>query len=153
MKNTLYTDMSKILPHKPPMIFINGVLEYDLNKRTAIVYFTVTAKSHFYDPVSGGVPSWAGIEYMAQSIGALAGINMLENGKVPSVAFLLGTRRYEAYIDLFVPETRYDVHVFENFTDAEMGNYRCLINNNDFLCAAADMNTYLPADGDKVFNL
>jgi predicted hotdog family 3-hydroxylacyl-ACP dehydratase len=151
MKNTLYTDMAEILPHKPPMIFIDGVAEYDLEKRTVVAYFIVTKEKHFYDHISGGVPSWTGIEYMAQAIGTLAGINSSEKGEAPSLAFLLGTRSFEVFIDFFTLNTRYDVHVSENFADVEMGSYRCLIyDNNNFLCAAADINTYLPKDIDKV---
>jgi hypothetical protein len=48
---------------------------------------------------------------------------------------------------------RYDVHIFENFADAEMGSYRCSIYNDDSLCAAADVSTYLPTDANKAFNL
>jgi predicted hotdog family 3-hydroxylacyl-ACP dehydratase len=152
MKNIDYMDMSALLPHKHPMIFIDGVSEYDLDKRTVIAYFTVTAESHFYDPVYGGVPSWVGIEYMAQSIGTLAGIIAAENGEKPSVAFLLGTKSYEANTDFFKFGKRYNVCISENFTNSEMGSYNCLIYDNDFLCASANMNAYLPENIDKVLN-
>jgi predicted hotdog family 3-hydroxylacyl-ACP dehydratase len=152
MKNTRYTDMAEILPHKPPMIFIDGVSEYNLDKRTVTAYFTVTAKSHFYDPIAGGIPSWAGIEYMAQSIGTLAGINALEHGNTPSLAFFLGTKSYDIHTYLFSLNKRYNVDVSENFTDSEMGSYHCRIYDSNFLCASADINTYLLANADRVLN-
>ncbi|MDR2104946.1 MAG: hypothetical protein LBP51_04235 [Deferribacteraceae bacterium] len=153
MKNLKYTDMAELLPHKPPMIFIDGVAEYDLNLRTAAAYFTVSKESHFFDPSAGGAPSWTGIEYMAQAIGVLAGINALENGRAPTLAFLLGARLYEAHVDFFLLNRRYDVHVSENFAELELGNYRCAIYNDGFLCAEADMSTYLPTDIQRIYNL
>lgn len=41
-----------------------------------------------------GVPSWIGLEYMAQAIAAYAGLEQKELGNEPKLGFLLGTRRY-----------------------------------------------------------
>jgi predicted hotdog family 3-hydroxylacyl-ACP dehydratase len=47
------------------------------------------------------VPSWIGIEYMAQAVAAWAGARARGKGGTPQAGLLLGTRRYEAHCDGF----------------------------------------------------
>ncbi len=54
----------------------------------------------FYEsPV--GVPSYVGIEYIAQTVAAHAGMAALEKGELVRVGFLLGTRRYACRVPYF----------------------------------------------------
>ena len=150
IKNTKYRDMEAILPHKQPMVLVDDVLEYDLEAREATVSVSISDQSLFYDSEIDGVPVWVGIEYMAQSIGALAGILSRENGGEPGIAFLLGTRSYNTTIERFENGKTYKVHLKENFTDSELGNYRCEILNKDEVCATAELNTFKPGDPQAV---
>ncbi|MDR0454694.1 MAG: hypothetical protein LBH05_07790 [Deferribacteraceae bacterium] len=153
MLNTKYNDLKDILPHKPPMILIDRVLEYDLEARSLAAEFDVTEKSLFFDSSIGGAPSWVGMEYMAQALGAFSGIYIAENdGGKPEIAFLLGSRDYQMFVDIFELNKTYTVYILENFADATLGSYHCLIKNGDFMCAKADITAYKPKDPFKIIN-
>jgi predicted hotdog family 3-hydroxylacyl-ACP dehydratase len=48
-----------------------------------------------------GVPSWVGVEYMAQTACAYSGVYQLRAGKQPGISLLLGTRSYKANLPVF----------------------------------------------------
>ena len=48
-----------------------------------------------------GVPAWAGVEYMAQTIAAHAGVEARARGEPPAIGFLLGTRAYSTSVEKF----------------------------------------------------
>lgn len=63
------TDIAEILPHKPPMLLLDDIVEIDLNKKYVKTSFKVTDKNIFFDKSVNGIPSICGIEFMAQTIG------------------------------------------------------------------------------------
>jgi predicted hotdog family 3-hydroxylacyl-ACP dehydratase len=54
----------------------------------------------------GRVPSWIGIEYMAQTVSAWAGRRGRAAGGAPRAGLLLGSRRYEVTAMAFPAATR-----------------------------------------------
>lgn len=85
-------DPQQLIPHRPPAILLDEVLDYGENHASALV--RVRRDSPWFDPACDGVPAWVGLEYMAQTIAIWSGWQQLSAGEEISVAFLLGSRSY-----------------------------------------------------------
>lgn len=64
-------DLTKILPHNPPMILIDDVLEYDLNAKILTAVVTINEEMLFFDKTINGVSSLIGIEFMHRQSAAI----------------------------------------------------------------------------------
>jgi predicted hotdog family 3-hydroxylacyl-ACP dehydratase len=134
--------IDELLPHQPPMILLDEVLNADETSLIAAV--TIREDSLFFE--AGGVPSHIGIEYMAQACGAYAGSKALERGEPVRVGFLLGTRRYEVCVPWFRLGDSMIVSVTEIYRDAQMGAFDCRIERHGELVATAQLSVYQPED-------
>ena len=141
-------DLTKILPHKPPMILLDDVLEVDIeqNKLTAMV--KVEPNKVFYERKLG-INTLVGIEFMAQAIGCYAYFK--DNCAEPKPGLLLGTRLYNNKTDYFRDGKEYIVKVHEIFTDNEIVVFDCLIyDKRGVEIASATINAY---QGDNIEEL
>ena len=88
MHNCPYT-IAELLPHRAPMILLDEVVGCESGQIASGV--TVTPQSQFFTE-GKGVPSYVGLEYMAQTCGLFVGLKMLSQGRPVSIGFLgLGT--------------------------------------------------------------
>ena len=85
-------DLEILLPHRAPMILLSRAVDYSDDFAQAEVL--ITEQSAFFDAALGGVPTWVGMEYMAQTIGVWAGHQQLSNNKPVQAGCLLGCRSY-----------------------------------------------------------
>ncbi|HET7650069.1 MAG TPA: 3-hydroxylacyl-ACP dehydratase [Gammaproteobacteria bacterium] len=88
----MHHDIADVLPHKGPAVLIDRVIE---DSRDSIRVSAHIDRTHRFFVAGHGVPSWVGIEMMAQAIAAHAGINGRRENREPRTGMLLGTRRYE----------------------------------------------------------
>ena len=65
--------LEELLPHRAPMVFLDGVESFDSAARSLTATVSITPAHVLYSPALGGVPNWAAIEFMAQAAAALAG--------------------------------------------------------------------------------
>jgi len=82
--------IEELVPHSGTMSLLTRVVSHGedwLAVEVDIHKDTVFAEEQ-------GVPSWVGLEYMAQAIAAYAGLEQRVIGGEPKLGFLLGTRRY-----------------------------------------------------------
>lgn len=86
-----------VVPHKPPMSLLRNVLRHDDESTTCDV--VIGPNSVFLE--NGRVDAWAGLEYMAQAVGAHAGIVARLKGKRPEIGFWLGSRHASFFTDGF----------------------------------------------------
>lgn len=119
------TDLTKILPHKPPMILLDRVIKVDLSQKLVEAEFTIDNKKMFFDKSINGVSSVCGIEFMAQTIGCYA--FYANNSQTPKIGFLLGTRLYNNAIDCFQNGETYKVKAVETYCDNEIFAFNCFI--------------------------
>ena len=56
-------DLTKILPHKPPMILLDDILEMDIKNGTLTAVFKVNQQKIFYE-AGKGINTLTGIEFM-----------------------------------------------------------------------------------------
>ena len=106
-------ELLSIVPHRGKMLLLSRVIEYDLMKRTLTAECDVTEDCLFYDPALGGVPAWVSFEYMAQTIGALSGIWVRENGEEPKLGFILSISSMHIGLPFFKAGSKVEIRVKE----------------------------------------
>ena len=89
--------IESLIPHRGAMRLLDRVVEVDDSH--VVAELEVPYDGLFVH--DGQVPSWIGIEYMAQAVAAWAGARARERGGAPRPGLLLGTRRYDAHCDGF----------------------------------------------------
>ena len=90
---TDFPPIADLLPHQGRAVLIETVLEESADRIRAGAHIT---RTHPFFVLDRGVPSWTGIELMAQAIAAHAGLEGRRFKRPPRLGMLLGTRRYQA---------------------------------------------------------
>lgn len=129
-----------LLPHEARMILLDEVIDYDATSLRARV--DISAASLFATPE--GVPSYVGLEYMAQACGAHAGALARDAGAAVRIGFLLGTRQYRMDTPWFRLGDRLTVSVSMTYSDNEMGSFGCRIEIAGAIVAEAQLNVIQP---------
>lgn len=132
--------IGELLPHGPVMTLIDRLVSYSTARSVAVA--TITERSVFF--AGTGVPAWAGIEYMAQTIAAHAGFAARLRGTLPAVGFLLGTRVYSSAVEEFAAGAQLTICVEPQLLDTRFAAFACVI-EIERIVATAVLNTYEPA--------
>ena len=141
-------DLTRILPHKQPMIFLDDIFEVDIENNKLSSVFKVYPGKVFFE-AGKGINSLTRIEFMAQTIGAYAYFK--NKCAEPKPGLLLGTRLYNNKIPYFKEGEEYKVTVHEIFTDNQIAVFDCLIyDKSGEEIASATVNTY---QGDNIEEL
>lgn len=143
MSTWLPADIDEVLPHRDSMRLINRVLAW--HPDAIVVEVDVPAHGLFSGP--HGVPAWVGVEYMAQAIAAWAGCKARQDGRPPSIGFLLGTRRYTAHQPYFATGSclRVEAHC-ELMGENGLGMFACRILAGADELAVANVSVFEPRD-------
>lgn len=137
-------DLEILLPHRPPMILLDEVVDY--GDDFAIGRVTIRPTSRFFDPRLCAVPAWVGIEYMAQTIGIWAGAQQLRAGRPVQVAFLLGTRSYRSNMHAFAPDTVLTVRMDVLYSERNsLGSFGCRIDGVGAVGASVEVTARINA--------
>ncbi len=112
--------LEELVPHAHPMILIDTISEPEPGTLSATV--RISEDCAFYE-ASLGVPSYVGIEYVAQTVAALAGLKAKRAGREVDVGFLLGTRRLQASEPYFLLGSELSISVKPEFESAELAKY------------------------------
>ena len=116
--------IESLIPHRGAMRLLDRVLEVD--DEYVLAEVDVPFDGLFVR--DGAVPSWIGIEYMAQAVAAWAGARARQRGGEPHAGLLLGTRRYEAQCDGFPCGKRLQVQARCELIGANgLGQFDCRI--------------------------
>jgi len=89
--------IDELVPHSGDMSLLDNVVEF--SGESILTKATITADHPFV--VDQSVSSWIGIEYMAQTIAAWAGMHAISQGEPIKLGFLVGTRNYNPPNDCF----------------------------------------------------
>ncbi len=136
---------AQVLPHRPPMILIDELLSSSKDSLCARV--RLREDSPFVE--DGRVSSLVAIEYMAQTIAALAGLRKRARGEEPRRGYLLGCRELKLPVDELRAGDELTVQVRETWTTEELGHFECSVTRGDELVAAGVLSVYqgeLPAE-------
>ena len=95
----------------------------------------------------GEMPSWIGIELMAQAIAAHVGLIARSQGRPPQRGVLLGTRQFRASRTRFPAERELLIKARVSYRDESgLGSYDATIDLDGAEVAAANVTVYEPAD-------
>ena len=96
----------------------------------------------------GNLPAWVGIELMAQTIAAWAGMRGRERDEPVRIGMLLGSRQYQSQVSAFAAGQRLIIEAECLLEDGGMASFECRILSGDRPCAEARLSTYLPSEGE-----
>ncbi len=141
--------ISQLVPHEKPMLLIDRMLDYDDEWFKSEV--EITKGSEFLNE-NNAVPSWVGIEYMAQTIAAYAGRISRENDEPVKIGFLVGSRKYSSTISEFPIGMKLQItaeRVIQG--DNGLSVFQCSIENADGgeQIATASLNVFQPNDANE----
>ena len=139
--------LDELLPHRPPMVLIDGVESFDAAAMRLVARVTIREGQLFY--AEGGVPNWVAIEYMAQAAAALVGYH--DKHLAPDLpvrpGLMLGTRKLDLKLARFEAGTTYRVVAENVFNDADAASFACSIEDEaGETVATANLNAYRPPD-------
>lgn len=137
--------VAEVLPHAGPMILINEIVHWETDRISTQVH--INQSSQFAQ--AAGVPTWVGIEYMAQTIAALAGCRARSCNKPVQIGFLVGSRKYSAQLPYFSFGSSLTVNAKELINgDNGLAVFECSIASSDgnSTLAHANINVFQPQD-------
>jgi|TARA_R110000782_G_scaffold5893_1_gene20416 predicted hotdog family 3-hydroxylacyl-ACP dehydratase len=137
--------IAELVPHAAPMLLIDRVCDTGPDHLQAEV--TIQQTSMFFEK-GRGVPTYVGIEYIAQAVAAYSGwrAKSADPAALPHIGYLLGTRKMTMTRDWFEPGTRLNIYVENVFEDGEMGVFKGEIRDGNDVIVAAQINVYQPGD-------
>ena len=105
-------ELQNLIPHRGRMLLLDRIIEYDI-ERSMRAEYDITGDCLFFDPAAGGVPAWAGFEFIAQTISVLAGIRSREKGENPKIGFILSIPIMQIEVPVFMPGSTLDIRINE----------------------------------------
>ncbi len=141
------TDIAKFLPHDPPMVLLDELIDYQESTIQARV--TLRKTSPFCNE-TGEIPSYIGLEYMAQAIAAWNGYRAHLENKKPQIGFLLGSRRLTLNVPCFKVGETLDIFGDCQYNDGEMASFFCWIEWDKKRVVEATLNVFQPSDVTKL---
>ncbi|RTR36979.1 thioester dehydrase [Shewanella canadensis] len=137
--------VAEVVPHRDPMILIDTLVEHEPD--TLLTQTNITKQSPYFDAGIEAVPNYVGIEYMAQSIAALAGVEAKSRGESIRVGFLLGSRKLKMHLPHYKLGESYQTRVSRLYQEESgLAVFDCQIFHGDTLVAEANVNVFQPQD-------
>lgn len=139
--NPDFPAITELVPHRPPLLQVERVLSFSDNR--IVCAMTVRADSVLVG--EGGLPSWAGIELMAQAIAAHAGLLAHRAGVPVKKGFLLGSRDYKAERSSLPTGSALTISAEPLYQDdAGLGAFACVISGDGIALIKAQLNVFVP---------
>lgn len=134
--------IDKLVPHSGKMLLLDQVLDWGKDWLRAEV--KVDSDSMFFE--NGGVSTMVAIEYMAQSIAALAGIRAKTAGSKVRIGMLLGTRKFSTNAAQFAKGAIIVITVKELFLEENgLAVFQCQADSGK-IQVSCNLNVYNPED-------
>ena len=125
------------------MLLVERVVAWDAQH--AVVAATPRADAWYSE--DGAMPSWIGIELMAQAIAVHVGLVARSHDRPPKAGVLLGTRQYRASQPRFAAGAELMISARLTYRDESgLGAYDSAIALNGAELATASVNVYEPPD-------
>ena len=135
--------IAELVPHAGNMILLDEVLSCD--HEDIEVRLTVRPHGLLSNP-NGDLPAWAGIELMAQTVAAFAGVQARRTGEPVELGFLLGTRKYSCNVEHFPAGSELLIRAHCSLQDDNgMGVFECHLAGENIL-AEARLNVFRPPE-------
>jgi predicted hotdog family 3-hydroxylacyl-ACP dehydratase len=108
--------IDELVPHARPALLLDRVVE-SLGDDALVTETSIREDNPYCE--GGRVGAWIGIELIAQSVAALAGLDALRGGRPVKIGFLLGTRRYRSAVAWFAVGQRLRIEVTREFQSSD----------------------------------
>ena len=137
------SDIAQFVPHTGPMRWLDRIAEYGDGWLEAEA--TIRPSGPLGDGT--GVGAWTGIEYMAQTVAAYAGLRARMRNEPVKIGLLVGTRRYRGRWSLFPVGSRLRVRVTHDYSaDNGLSVFDCRIICDEVEVATAVLSVFQPAN-------
>ena len=137
--------IKELLPHRGGMLLLERVLAW----KEDWVAVSATPKPSTWYAEPRGMPSWIGIELIAQAVGAHVGLLARSRGEPPRKGVLLGTRAYRSRLSWFPFGEPLTVEALLTFHEqAGLGSFDGTIALAGAEVARASVTVYEPEDFD-----
>ena len=139
-----FPPIDEVLPHRGTMRLVDEIAACD---EDAVTVSASVDPHAWYADANGAMPSWLGIELMAQAIAAHVGLNAMRAGGRARPGVLLGASRYEAHVSSFDRGARLRIEAKELLKSEQgHGAYECAIAAGERCVAEAVVKVYQPTD-------
>ena len=136
---TSYPPIVELVPHRPPMLLLDRVLSYDGER---VVCETVLGPDSPFAE-QGEVPAVVGIEYMAQTIAAGAGLSARDKGdQAGRMGFLLGCRNLSIAVDSFQVGDRLTIEARRTWGENQIGSFACKVQRGSEVLVEGALTVY-----------
>ena len=85
--------IAEILPHRPPMVMIDSISEWDGESARGVKVF----REDDYASSDAGLAEVILIECLAQTVAAMSGLNARQSGHPPGMGMLVGVDHFEIH--------------------------------------------------------
>ena len=134
--------------HRDPMLLLDTLVE--CSEHHTACEWRIDSSNAFFEE-GRGVPSYVGVEFMAQCVAVHAGARARAEGFGPPVGFLLGTRQFDTIVDYLRDGEVYCATCTELMNDANgMGSYDCCIFSGDKAIATARLAVLEKERGERL---
>ncbi len=133
-------DVAALIPHTGDMVLLDRIIDFDDPRLSAEL---VVRSDGLLGGDESSVPAWVGIEYMAQTIAAYAGMVAKQANLPIRLGFLLGTRRYISNVGAFKVGTKLTINIEKILHDDNLGVFDCRI-VGEGIEVTANLNVYQP---------
>lgn len=127
-----FPPIEDVVPHRPPMLLLDRVCSHGDDVTVSTV--AIRPDSPFIATGADGrpgVPAVVGIEYMAQTVAAYAGLSARKEKRAPRIGFLLGCRELSLATDVFAVGEVLTIQVRRVFGENDLGHFNCTITGAD----------------------
>lgn len=119
-----YPPIADLIPHAGGMLLLDRVLSH---QATHTVCATSADRSPLFANSDGSVPSWVGVEYMAQCAAVHGELANRSRGQEPRPGMLLGSRRIEIHADVFAAGDSLEVTARHHMGESGLVAFDCSI--------------------------
>ena len=137
-----YPPLEQLLPHRPPMILLDRMIEAtDMGTMCEV---TIGPQTLFIGP--GGVPAFVGLEYMAQAVAAYGGYKSYLAGEPLAIGFLLGTPQLTTHCQFFACGQTLRIQVTHAWGENELMQFHCTVQDplTGKILQQAELNIFKP---------
>lgn len=140
--------IERLVPHRAPMLLVDRIVEA---AEDAVTAETCIDPQCIFAVGNEGVPSYVGLEMMAQTVCAYDGLRRFEEGLPPPIGFLLGCRRFTVRRPYLAPGAILTITARMLFNDGDMASFDCSIRDDDTAnFAEGSLNVYRPAHPEAI---
>ncbi|MET0341703.1 MAG: hypothetical protein ABW252_11930 [Polyangiales bacterium] len=135
-----FPDIRELLPHRPPMLWIDEVVAHDEDRIRCRL--TVREDHVFVD--DGKVEALVAVEWVAQAVGALVGLLDRSQQLMPRPGYLIAVPEAELHVDAFAVGETLDVAVRRAWGDDSLGSFEGEVLRSDVVAVRAKLSVYRP---------